>query len=191
MHWMRGKIPVCTSVAVPPCPLIAHWIRFHWVCLLVCECSCSGCVCVCVFSGWRSMAVAAFFFPLKIWSRNVSLTDYPQCFSPTQGPRLARRLECVCVYVWVPEGNSAEVRFILPEGWSASVEDCGCFWRAVLSSLLQVWDLIKLCCTHPHACHGPLKTCLKCKIKIAIVYFLNACCWSHCEQCTKKSADVT
>lgn len=58
------------------------------------------CQCVCVFfSGWRSMAVAAFFFPLKIWSRNVSLTDYPQCLSPTQGPRLACRRECVCVCV--------------------------------------------------------------------------------------------
>lgn len=126
MRWMRGKIPARTSVAAPPCSLIAHWIRFHCVYLLVCECSCSVCVC------WRSMAVAAFL-SIEIWSRNVSLTDYPQCFSPTQGSRLARRLECVCVYVRVLEVNSAEVRFILPEGWTASVEGCGCFWRAVLS----------------------------------------------------------
>jgi len=58
------------------------------------------CVCVCVFSGWRSMVVAAFFFfHLKIWSHNVSLTDYPQYFSPTQGPQLACRLERVCLCV--------------------------------------------------------------------------------------------
>lgn len=44
MCWMRGKIPVRTSVAAPPCSLIAHWIRVHCVYLLVCECSCSVCV---------------------------------------------------------------------------------------------------------------------------------------------------
>lgn len=35
------------------------------------------------------------------------------------------------VCVWVLEGNRAEVRFSLLEGWTDFVEDCGCFWWAV------------------------------------------------------------
>lgn len=145
---MTGGIPARPSVAKPPCSLIAHWIRFHCVYLLGCECSCCASVCV---RGWRSAAMGPW----------LSIEDLEQkClldWLPTILLAHARAYIGLQACVWVLEGNRAEVRFSLLEGWTDFVEDCGCFWFFLGFYCSRCWTWLNCgcavftpCCAHPH-----------------------------------------